>query len=73
MTALDFIQLESATDQRVALKPIIYEFAKNGHTGVPDWPKLSRQTRKLVLKNGVGQMQLEDVSLDAAIEIGMSE
>ena len=71
MTGLDFIKLDFGS-QDVALEPIILWYVENSYKNVPDSWKLSFHIREIVLKSGSGSDSLKDISLKAAIELGMS-
>ena len=73
MTALEFISLQSASDQARILEPIVVSFVRRGHKKVPDWAPLSFEIRKLVLEKGYTYQSLEPVALEAAYRLGMEK
>jgi hypothetical protein len=72
MSALEFLRAETDGKEAPIMKEIVIKLVAKGYKKVPDWPKLSSLTRRIILEKGYTNQDVEAVAEEAAVADGMT-
>ena len=71
LSGIDFLQIESSSQKRRIIEPIIVEFVEKGYTNVPDWVDLDQVIERLIRNEGWASDDINKIALEAATKLGM--
>jgi hypothetical protein len=72
MSALEFLRAEMDSKEIRVMQEIVVKLVAKGYKNVPDWPKLSRITKEIILEKGYTNQDIESVAEEAALANGMT-
>lgn len=72
ITGIEFMQLPNVSKQRELLEVITMQYIQHSYKKVPDWPALLNKCNELIRKNGWAYRSIDEIAMDAAVELGMT-